>query len=171
MQEKWINHLAESFSFHAGDLEGGGIFFFWGLRLEEGEGGLKPWKFVRRSIALRNSLRGAKEFWNWFWFPKDATLLLCWPISHLSQLGQVCLAAPQWWLKWVFFGWVFLLVEWWPFYLFSFLIILGGSPRMNFPLSLWTSLSNSILDSLFLEISVLVGGTKIIPWEALEEVS
>ena len=33
MQDKWMNHLEESFSFQIGDLEEREVFFFWELCL------------------------------------------------------------------------------------------------------------------------------------------
>ena len=101
MQKKWINHLEESFSFHRGALEGREVFFFWGLRLEEGEGGLKPLKFFRKNTAIRSSPRGAKEFRKWFWFPNDDTLLLCWLVLMLTfDKGSNSRRSPTIWRKW-----------------------------------------------------------------------
>ena len=58
----------------------------------------------------------------------------------------------------------------WLFCLVSFLQTLGGAPRMYFPLSLLSSLTFSVLESITSKLSLLVGGTKITLFKALEEV-
>ena len=77
-EKKWLNHL-EPFSFYI--LEKPFRFanpWFGGERKE-----LKPFKFERNMRALSKSLRGAKEDGNWFWFPNEIILLLCWVANHL----------------------------------------------------------------------------------------
>ena len=59
-EKKWLNHL-EPFSFHT----------------------LKPFKFERNMWVVRRSPIGAKEDGNWFWFPDEIILLLCWVANHL----------------------------------------------------------------------------------------
>ena len=44
---------------------------------------LKLFKFERKIRDLRRSPRGAKEDGNWFWFPDEIMLLLCWVANHL----------------------------------------------------------------------------------------
>ena len=69
IQKKWLNHF-ESLSFHTLEepfhLEN---LWFGG----EGE----------ELKALKRSLRGVKEDKNWFWFPYEIMLLLCWVANHL----------------------------------------------------------------------------------------
>ena len=77
-REKWQNHL-ESFSFHTLEEP---------FRLAnpwsdcEGEE-LKLFKFERNMRALRRFPIRAKEDGNWFWFPDEIILLLCWVANHL----------------------------------------------------------------------------------------
>ena len=78
-EKKWLNHL-ELFSFHTTLKETFRIANPWfGGEGEE----LKPSKFERNMKALSRSPRGAKEDGNWFWFPDEIILLLCWVANHL----------------------------------------------------------------------------------------
>ena len=77
-KKKWLNHL-EPFSFHT--LE---ELFCFANPWSDGEGEeLKPFKFERNMRALSRSPRGAKKDENWFWFPDEIILLLCWVANHL----------------------------------------------------------------------------------------
>ena len=128
---------------------------------------LKPFKFKRNMGALRRSPRGAKDDGNWFWFPKESILLLCWVANHLYQFGRVCLEAPQWWQKCSFFCWYFLLLTFLVLgFLVSFFSTLRGVPKIDLPLSKF-SLAISVLNSLFSELTLSAGETNTI---ALEEV-
>ena len=77
-EKKWQNHL-EHFSFHT--LED----FFRFTNPESGDEGeeLKPFKFGKNMRASRRSPRGAKKDGNWFWFPNEIMILLCWVANHL----------------------------------------------------------------------------------------
>ena len=77
-KKKWLNQF-EPFSFHTLEEP-----FLWANLWSGGEGEeLKPFKFERNIRALRRSPRGAKEDENWFWFPDESILLLCWVANHL----------------------------------------------------------------------------------------
>ena len=77
-EKKWLNHF-EPFSFHILEEP----FFCMNL-CSWGEGEeLKPFKFERIIKALIKSPRGAREDGNWFWFPDEIILLLCWVANHL----------------------------------------------------------------------------------------
>ena len=156
-EKKWLNHF-EPFSFHTLEKS-----FLWANLWSDGEGEeLKSFKFERDMTALRRSPRGAKEDGNWFWFLDESILLLCWVANHLLQFGQVCPKSPQWWQKCCFFCWDFLLFSLFVLdFLASFFSTLGGAPRIDLPLSKF-SLANYFLASSFLELTLLVGETKIV---------
>ena len=68
MQDKWMNHSEESFSFQIGDLEEEEVFFFRDLYLGRWEGGLNPWKFDRKEQLLEVLQEQLKSFWIDFGF-------------------------------------------------------------------------------------------------------
>ena len=77
-EKKWLNHL-EPFSFHTLEEP-----FCLANPWSGGEGEeLKPFKFERNMRVLRRSPKGEKKDGNWFWFPDDIILLLCWVANHL----------------------------------------------------------------------------------------
>ena len=77
-EEKWQNHFVP-FSFHTLEEP-----FRWANLWSGGEGEeLKPFKFERNMRALRGSPRGEKKDGNWFWFPDEIVLLLCWVANYL----------------------------------------------------------------------------------------
>ena len=77
-EKKWLNHL-EPFSFHTLEVPFRFTNPWSGDKGEE----LKLFKFERNMMALKSSSRGAKEDGNWFWFPDEIILLLCWVANHL----------------------------------------------------------------------------------------
>ena len=149
-EKKWLNHL-EPFSFNSLEEP-----FCFANPWSGGEGKeLKPFKFDRNIRALSRSPRGAKEDGNWFWFLDEIILLLCWVASHLWQLGQVCPVAPQWWQRCYLFCldfWEFLLLA--LGFLISFLSSLGGTPKIDLPLSMF-SLVNSIFNIIVLSFNII----------------
>ena len=71
-------------------------------------------------------------------------------------------AAPQWWQRCCFFCLGFLELAFLALgFLTSFLSRLGGAPKIDLPLSKF-SLTNSVLTLLFLILTLLVGGAKIV---------
>ena len=124
--------------------------------------GGKPFKFERNMRALRRSPRGAREDWSWFWFTDAIMPLLYWVASHLYQFGRVWPVTSQWWQRCCFFYlgfWelVFLALG----FLASFLSYLGGAPKIDLPLSMF-SLVKLVLTLLFSILKLLAGGTKIV---------